>query len=446
MTDLKFSDNIQLISLSRMRARLIDVTNNKGSLVMIENKVITQEVFSENLQEKESTQQSDPIENTVPIKKDKKETENLEELVFTHKKLSQIKANLNAMIDAMAQNPSLFTRAANFWGEIPIWQKIVGGILLIIPTLLIGIFAQLAVFIAISIVTLIVYTASSVVLDDHFNHKESSTESLKTGMAGMADALGKIILSLEAVHKDLASAVEAFTKENERLTNSIGQLNNQIETFSLQAELLQQTEQLLRTTQNELEKTALTLSISVQEKTDLLHESQMQLEKIKADFKANQCQLSEKIEELSSTVTAMGLENKRLEVVCAILEDTTKKLSSTTMPNEKDRTAFTVGLDAFLSDKKGCADLVAQRIYGAERELVLVKKELERSNQRHEMLLNDQGKLIDRLEELAKINTKTPSVQQSAPALKTLGQFALPTISAPPHEQNSTFPTNTMQH
>lgn len=82
----------------------------------------------------------------------KKDKEHFEKIITTQNKIQKIKVDLNQLIQSMNNNPSWLSRAARFWNEIPLWQKITAGAVLTIPLLMIGIMANLAALITLSIV------------------------------------------------------------------------------------------------------------------------------------------------------------------------------------------------------------------------------------------------------------------------------------------------------
>jgi len=71
--------------------------------------------------------------------------ERIKKIKNSQSQLGKIQRDLEDLIDAMTQNPSILSRAANYWGTLPLWQKIVTGVIITAPPLVIGILAQLIV-------------------------------------------------------------------------------------------------------------------------------------------------------------------------------------------------------------------------------------------------------------------------------------------------------------
>ncbi|HGC5940497.1 TPA: hypothetical protein ACIZCU_001307 [Legionella pneumophila] len=232
--------------------------------------------------------QSENMEQDILIKKNKKAKEQFEQIVTTQNKIQQIKADLTRLIHAMNHNSSLFSHAASLWNKIPLWQKITAGVVFTVPLLIIGIMANLAALITLSIVTGIVYTVSHILLENHQNQNTNNTENLNAGISSLVDLLDTVISTLELLREQLAIEIDSFQKENERLTNNIEQFSEQIQTLKSQINNLTDTEKKLRETQVELEHTVTKLNGSIDEQSQLLKTTQEELEKAVQKYKENQ--------------------------------------------------------------------------------------------------------------------------------------------------------------
>lgn len=345
------------------------------------------------------------IETLVPDKT------SLENIVATQKQISQVKASLGTIIDTMAQNPSLFTRAATYFGEIPLWQKITLGLGLSVPTLAAGIFAHVGVLLVIGGVTVVAYTGMGIVLDDHHHCNINIAERLKSGIFNLADVLQLTIDALDTIRTKLAAEIEKFKTENLKLAEHVAELGDQIDLLSAQVELYIETEKLLRETKVALEETAAKLNASTSEQTELLKQNQDELSRITKAYSKSQEQLTDKIGELTTVRVSMGLEVEKAKKVAATLQGTVSTLSGTVIDDVKQRQAFQEKLTVFLADKESSFDTIAERICMAERELTRVKDELKNSNERYNELLARQEKQIARLEALD--NKITPEPMKS---------------------------------
>ncbi|HHT9953137.1 TPA: Dot/Icm T4SS effector LegC7/YlfA [Legionella pneumophila] len=328
------------------------------------------------------------------------ESGSLAQIVDTQKQLSQVKESLESIVDSIAENPSLITRAASAWGELPMWQKVTGGLVLTAPTLAVGLFAHIGVLLVIGGVTGLTYTAGAIVLDDHHTCNVNIAKRLKEGLFGLADLLQITIEALDAIRKKFAEEIEKFKNENLRLTDNIDRLGNEVESLSAQVELYMEIEKMLRKDTNEMEQTVKKLQESTTKQTDLLEKNQKELSKIRKEYEKSQLQLAEKIAELHEVRLSLGLEVQKAKTVAKTLEGTVQTLTGTVIADEEQRVSFQKKLDGFLNDKQLSFDQVAERICKAEEELKKVKEELRQSNDRYGELLKRQEQQVERLEKL----------------------------------------------
>ncbi|CZG42024.1 Dot/Icm T4SS effector LegC2/YlfB [Legionella pneumophila serogroup 1] len=389
---------------------------------------------------KEDTPKNQPLpeENTeILVKK-------LKVLETTQENFDQIKKHIAAVIDSLAKNRSFFGRVAAYWGEMQLWLKITLGIVLVVPTLTLGIAIQVASLIVVSVLTLVTYVGSALLLENHVQKEEHITDRLKEEMIGLADNLGKVIESFEPLRKQIAEQIEYFHKENDRLNLNVTQLSDHIMRLTKQAEQLQKTEQTLRKVREELEKTSETLDEKVQVQTELLQINQEELNRIREEIAKNEIELSEKISELDQVKKEMSVEIEKAETVTQVLKNTVEKLSQTAIADHNHRESFQNKLNDFLSNKEQSFNDVAQRICEAERELCLVKEELNFSNKRYQELLERQEEVVKRLEQLQLSRKPTP--YSNAKVLGKLGIMATeekeyPTPVSP---EENTIPTQTL--
>ena len=348
----------------------------------------------------EIPQLEEAIELNPANEKSKKIKENLEQVLLTQQELDQIKENLARMIDAMAHNPSFLSRAAAYWGELPLWQKIVAGIVLVVPTFVISLVAHILVIFALSIFTLFTYTASSLLLDNHHQLNIDRTEHLKAGINSLADALGLVILSLDKIREQLATGVEQFQKENEKFALNIDELNAQIQEFTQQTQRIKEREQALSHTNKDLEKLNESLQSSVKEHKELLESSKEQFNQVRLGYEKFQSDLTKKITKMKEINLELNKEIKRVQSIAATLEGTVQTLSAALLLDEEQQRAFTEKLESFLKNKEASFHQIAERICEAEHQLVIVKEQYEHLNEQYQQLLNRGEAQIGRLEKL----------------------------------------------
>ena len=152
--------------------------------------------------------------------------------------LEETKSELFKLIDAMKRNPSYLSRAAEFWGKIPLWQKIIGGLVLTAPTIVLGIVFHIGILIAIFCMTLFTYINGSLLLDNHSNTTNNTGKSLKEGVGGLVDLFGELVARLNGIANDLRERINQLSSQIERLGNSNQTLIEQIALFTVDNKLL----------------------------------------------------------------------------------------------------------------------------------------------------------------------------------------------------------------
>jgi hypothetical protein len=336
-----------------------------------------------------------------------KEVDSLNKIITTQTKLSDVKNSLGSIVDTMADNPSLFTRAATIWGELPLWQKILGGIVLSGPTVVAGLFAHISVLLVIGGVTGVVYTGSALILDDHHNCNVSIVERLKAGIFSLADILQLTIDALDKIRQELANEIDRFKLENFRLSENVSDLGTKVDSLSTQVVLFAETEKLLEADRKRLEQTSLTLKETVGENSFLLEKTHKELVQVKSEYQQSQQQLCAKVVELQEVRSSMELEVEKAKQVGSILNGTVVNLSKTVLTDKTQRQEFQAKLETFVTDEKASFHQVAERICKAEEELDIVKEQLKQSNDRYQKLLTRHEDQVIRLEKMGIENIKT---------------------------------------
>lgn len=335
----------------------------------------------------------------------------LVKITITKEIFQQIRKSLQDTVKSMEKNPSIFSRAADYWGQLPLWQKIIGGAVLTLPTLILGIVAHVGFLLAICGVTAVTYTAGGIILDDHHKCSTSAVESLQKGILGLADLLELTINALDVIREQLAVEIQRFVKENARLTENIEHLSTQIDLIDQQVMATAKLNGMIGETKDGLVAVADVLREGVAEQTDLMKQNQEKLARITETFHSTKNDLEEKVREVTLVKDELGNELQRAKSLIEALHSAISQLAITAIDKEAQRKAFLEKLDIFINDKEASFLLVFDRICEAERKLAVVQKELENSNQRYQELLLIQEKHIDTL----KILSTQSSPEQASP-------------------------------
>ncbi|MFA6302940.1 MAG: hypothetical protein WC627_07390 [Legionella sp.] len=390
---------------------------------------------STNIQKNKS---APPIDETTTNK------ENLKLIELSHLNIKKIKEDLDIILDSMNQNPSYITQFAEFWGELPLWKKIISGLIVTVPLLLIGIFAHVAVATAISICMIVAFAVNSIALDNHHSHKRTNDDRLKKKIHGLADFIGLILESLDVLRSKLNAQIERFAKSNEELEEHINDLYDEIVALHTQINNLQDTEKNLRATQLKLEKTVEDLDASNETASELFEQTINELEQVKADYKSTELLLNEQVRKLSKLNTDLSSELDNAKFIGTTLQNTVGELSNIVLKEKEDCEIFHKKLQDFLLNENQSFANFAAQISKEAKELSHTKDELQRSidmyerlNKMYNDILKRQGIQIDRLTKLPtpepiNINIHEKKISEQ---LSNLGIYALDTNNPKTEQQ-----------
>lgn len=344
------------------------------------------------------------------------EQDKLVKITITKEIFEQIRKSLQETVKSLEKNPSMFSRAAEYWGELPLWQKIIGGVALTVPTLILGIVAHIGFLLAICGVTALTYAAGGIILDDHHKCSTSAVESLQKGILGLADLLELTINALDIIRQQLAIEIKKFTEENAKFKAYIEELSKKIDAIDKQVMATARINDTLTETKDGLVEVSGALKEGVERQSDLMQQNQEKLDRITEGYRTAQEELVQKVREVKQVRHELGQDLDRAKAMIDSLHTAITKLSVDAIGNEEQRKAFQEKLDIFIKNKEVSFLLIADRICEAERRLAIVQKELERSNDRYQELLKIQERHIDTLK----------SMSSQASADQAPGQAKLP--------------------
>ncbi|RUR18992.1 hypothetical protein ELY21_05565 [Legionella sp. km535] len=347
-----------------------------------------------------TTDLPETLDDLTSLETPKIEIESLQKITTAKNDLLKVKQTLSSIIDTMASNPSIINQASKYWGELPLWQKILGGVIVSGPVLAAGLFAHVGVLMVIGAVNGLAYTASGMILDDHHVHTEDIARKLKEGIFSLADLLQITINALEQIVVSLKVEIEKFIVENGKLADSVSDLKSEVTSLTTQVELFVKTQSLLRETRNDLEQSAEKLKSSVEVQTELLAKNQELLDQVKEDYKKNEQQLNDKIAELLAVKNAMDKQIQQATLVSTTLQGAVETMAGTLVQDEEKRAHFQKQLDEFLSGRKEGFHNIANRICDAETKLAELTGKLSDTQQQYNQLLAVQEGHISRLEQI----------------------------------------------
>ncbi len=346
--------------------------------------------------EEVEAKKNDPIQTTLL------EKSSLENIIEAKQQVSKVKASLGTIIDTMAQNPSIFNRAATYYGELPFWQKIALGLGISVPTLALGIFAEIGALLVVGGVTAVAYTATGIVLDDHHHCNINIADRLKKGIVSLADVLELTINALDKIGKKLAEEVEKFKQENEKLTANVFNLTEQVDSLSSQVELFIEIEKMLRKSKTDLEETTEVLKQSVADQSDLLKRNQEELVRVTKEYNQSQKQLSEKVKELHEVKAQMSQGVEKVNQLSNTLATTVSTFSMAVTADKKEKDVLQSKLRAILGEQEKSLGSAVKSLNTTEESMEKGRDEIVFASSRYNYLLERQEQLVARLEAIDK--------------------------------------------
>ncbi|RUR07593.1 LegC2/C7 family Dot/Icm T4SS effector [Legionella sp. km772] len=328
------------------------------------------------------------------------EIDNLAEIIKTRDNIAKVKESLNKIIDSIADNPSLVTRASNAWGEWATWQKVGTGLALTVPALLSGAAAGIGSLLILGGATGVVYTTTGIILEDHHACNENIKQRLKEGISSIADILELTIVALDNIRLRLAEEIGKFKEENFKLARLVSNLQDQVTTLSIHIEILEETETFLRGTKDKLQKDIEELKKSTEQQDVLLKKKQAELVQVTSDYQKTQAQLDKRIEELRVVREEMSIEITKTQKVSVVLQKAVHTLSGQVLEEQTQKQLFQRKLESLMTDKEADASKLLERMSTTHRELEGAKEDLRANNARNSELLAKQGELVKRLEKI----------------------------------------------
>ncbi|CAM2804568.1 LegC2/C7 family Dot/Icm T4SS effector [Legionella worsleiensis] len=339
----------------------------------------------------------------------------LNELAETHNDVTKIKKQINTIVENMAKNQSMLTRAALFWGNVPLWQKIGIGFVLIAPLLILGIALNLFTLITLSALTLVGFIPGSIILENHYQHDEQITERLKDAMNHLAESLIRVIQNMEQMCDLLGDEIIKFQTENEQLGNTICNLSDQVIVLTRKAEELRATEQELRAMQLNLEQTDQLLKQTLAEKTQFYEQIKTELTQINQNYELNQQELTQKTMELEQIKKDMGQQLANLNTVALALQKVVENFADQSIKSVPERELFQTRLNEFVTDRKKSLEQVTKRITESNQKLQSVQEQLDSVRHKYQELLKKQGSEIHRIEQTLSPKTRRTAAAKAKP-------------------------------
>ncbi|MFJ1268365.1 hypothetical protein ACD661_07335 [Legionella lytica] len=332
--------------------------------------------------------------------------------------LSTLQRDLEAAIDAFAETRSLISRAATYWGQLPLWMQISAGFVLACSLL---IFST-----AMSIVALSCYTAITFLLNEHQGLFHHNTQKFKTIMQNLTNLLGTLIGLINNVHEQFKHEIENLQEKNKQFLHTIDHLNEQTSGLTEKINGLTATPQKLQAIINAHELTISNLNDEMEEQSKLFYATQKQLTEVTEQSEETQAELHDKINQLEKIRIQLESEREQMTRMVSTLKNTVISLSNPALVNEEHQELLKQKLQDFITSKEKDLSQFVISTSKINLELEATQKQLQESLQEQAQLRLHLESLIKELDELINVNdeqisTKARNDQKS---LETLRKFS----------------------
>ncbi len=370
----------------------------KENEVIIKDHVVAQEALL-HVKTPEALPETLDIESLIKKAQSDEKTD-IEKLLITEDIFKKIKESLVVTIKSMEKNPSLFSRAADYWGELPLWQKVMGGLTVTVPTLILGLVANVGFLLALCGITTLAYAGGGIILDDHHNHTVNIIDSLTKGVLGLANLLELTITALDKIRQKLGEEVEKFSAENSILHESNVELTEKLETLGQEIKAATELTESLRQTKESLEAAATALKEQMQEKNELLELNQSKLLQATENYRISQETLQIKINQFTFIEEKLALELEKTKKTVLTLQDTVAQLVETSLVGEQQQEDFKKRLDAFFVTQDQKFNSIGQTISETEKKLATTQSNLQQNNEDYKVQLDALRQQIERITQL----------------------------------------------
>lgn len=353
----------------------------------------------------------------------------IKDIATTRTQLYDVKKSLGGIVDSIVDNPSLFSQAANAWGDWSVWQKVGLGIAVSCPPIALGLAANMMTLLTIGSVSAAVYGTTGVVLEDHFVCSEHTKERIKLGILNIADVLDVTIQALDSICQRLEQQLKRFSDENTKLAQHVTRLEKEVSVLIDKIESLASLERSLCATKDKLQATIDQLQGSVEVQSDLLRRTQNELRRVTQEYQNAHEALVREVNTLNRTRERMDKGIDDVSQISDTLKNTIASMSETMAKEQERQDVFQERLESFLADKEVGLERVTGGFETTERQFSQVALQLESNHDLFNQVLRRQEEQLQRMERLEQQFASGLHVQANTPKISDVPQAWFPSPS-----------------
>lgn len=325
----------------------------------------------------------------------------LERILKTQDNMRRMREGFEAVLASCNDNQSLLSKAAAFWADVSSWYKIGLGVVVIAPFFVLSVLANLSVLLTLSIVAVVVYAASSILLDNHQNNTSLNQAKLNAVASALLGFFEETIGVLHDLSNQISLELDAFTRENAALALRVLDLGRQVEDISGHNKSLLETTTALNETKESLNRTVERLNDDMKRQSALLDAMQSELQTALSLHNEAQESFSREISELNEARVTMGAHNESMQKVITMLKTMVTNLSTALFKRNEDRMKLEAKLEDILSGVMSGLTVATQGFEGSCAHFDETVEETKALNARHSALLDKQERQVTQLEQLA---------------------------------------------
>lgn len=362
----------------------------------------------------------EPNANPLPVEAEQLKNSEQISVELNKSDITDARENLNKIIASFQHHQSLLSQAADLWHNLSLWKKIGVGLVLIAPLFLLGVILFIPLLTTFSIGLMILYTACSYLLDDHYSTNDSSMNELKEGVYKLGDLLDTILVNLDQLSQEFDEQLDKLKMENSSLANNVTEFSLQLEHLTSELDELSEANNKFRNINGELQNTSNKLNEQSKKYADQLELSEKQLAEVIAKHSALNSSLLEQISQLVKENEHVHKEVQKMSEVSQILRKLSFEMSKHVLAGKESQDILMKKIDEFITNGNESLEHLVGKLNATTDLLRENTDSFKDSNERYKQLLDQQESQNKRFE---KVLIKLEQSSNSSKLLQQVGLY-----------------------
>lgn len=135
-------------------------------------------------------------------------------------KIDDYKANLMQKIANLGLNNSWIARAILYIAQIPLWQKVLAGLIMVIPAILTGIYFTVGIAFGLTLAVFFIDSCAIILSQLYENHYHYKIQELKQEISRINEDIESIVDTVDELFPNLVSHLEMSIEEHHKSTHA----------------------------------------------------------------------------------------------------------------------------------------------------------------------------------------------------------------------------------